>query len=126
MAKSEIISGTSPIGLNSKGRDQAHMLADHIATHGGLHLIISSDLPRAMETAQIIHEKTKAPIHISKGLHPWHLGALEGQPEKESEAIVQHHARSMPWAPLPGKSPESGVRGESFNTFHNRLKGTMD
>lgn len=121
MPKNEIISGTSSIHLNRKGRDQAAELAHRIQKGGGFHMVVSSDLPRAHDTAQIIATHTKAPVQTTKGLHPWHLGDLEGKPEAESEAIVQHHARNMPWAPLPGKSPESGMRGESFNDFKNRL-----
>jgi broad specificity phosphatase PhoE len=80
--KAGIIAGDSP--LTDKGREQARLTRKALA---GLKfdVIYSSDLKRAVETAQIIAGKDVPENHQLPGLRERDFGALEGKPEKLHE-----------------------------------------
>ncbi|WP_313891996.1 histidine phosphatase family protein [Psychrobacillus sp.] len=56
--------GISDIPLNTTGKQQAHALANRLVTEEKWDMIVSSDLSRAIETAQIIAAKLDLPISI--------------------------------------------------------------
>lgn len=70
--------------------------------------IVSSDLDRAHETANIISKATGVPVTVDPNLRPWNVGDLAGKPIVEVKQqmldLVAH-----PDEPAPG--------GESFNQF---------
>lgn len=114
--------GTSEIPLTSEGLQKAHELGMDLAQKGGLDRIMTSDLGRTLQTSKILSHHTHAPItYIGDGLHPWHLGALEGQPvDSESIDLMNHLIKDDPDVPLPGRGPASTADGESFNSFKMR------
>jgi probable phosphoglycerate mutase len=65
--------------LSATGLAQAEAVAKRLA---GLQLaaIVSSDLPRALSTAQAIAAATGAPISTTTLLHERNFGDLRGQP----------------------------------------------
>ncbi len=70
--------GHTDIPLNEQGRQQALQLKTELAPFSP-ELILSSDLSRALETAQIVSEGLFVPIHVSEGLREAKLGNPEGQ-----------------------------------------------
>jgi broad specificity phosphatase PhoE len=120
--KGERFRGTSEVPILPEGLEKAHRLGMALAQRGGLDRIMTSDLGRTQQTAKILSHYTHAPITYSgDGLHPWHLGAMEGQevtPERLD--LMKHLIQDAPDTPFPGLSPSSGVEGESFNSFKNR------
>lgn len=56
--------GISDISLNETGKQQAHALANRLAAEKKWDMIITSDLSRAIETAEIIAAKLDLPISI--------------------------------------------------------------
>ena len=76
-----------------------------------INTIYSSDLSRALETAEIINEHYKAPVFRTVKLRPWSLGIYEGKPTKEVWDNLCKHI----------ENPEEKVpEGESFNNFKRR------
>lgn len=64
--------------LSAKGQAQAKALAQRLKGLG-LAGILSSDLPRALQTAQAIGAATGLPVQTSALLHERNFGALRGQ-----------------------------------------------
>lgn len=87
----------TPLGV--RGLAQAQALAAWIAPQG-LTGLVSSDLPRALQTAQAIADATGLPIHTSELLHERHFGALRGRPYDS----LGFDPRLMQAAPAGGES----------------------
>ncbi len=87
--RQNLLQGHADIPLNETGRLQAEQLARKIASHP-IDAVITSDLYRAHETAQIIQANRKAvvPIETDHRLREYSFGELEG------ESVSQLHARS--------------------------------
>ena len=79
-----IAQGASNVPLNRTGRQQADSLANRLATEEDWDLIISSDLSRAKETAEIIGRKLQLPVsHFDTRLRERSGGKIEGTTERE-------------------------------------------
>ena len=77
------VQGTSDIPLNELGRKQATNIGARLREEGKWDVIISSDLTRAIETAQIIGSKLNLPIsHYDKRIREIHCGEIEGTTEE--------------------------------------------
>ncbi len=82
--KKGIILGQLPGTLSSKGKLEAKKIADIIEKRKlKLSLIISSNLKRAKETAEIISKKLNLPIKYEKLVKERHAGIAQGKKEKE-------------------------------------------
>lgn len=114
--------GTSEVPILPQGLEKAHQLGMNLARRGGFDRLMTSDLGRTQQTAGIISKYTHAPItYKGDGLHPWHLGMMEGQEvTPERIELMNHLIKDQPDVPFPGRSPNSMYDGESFNTFKNR------
>jgi probable phosphoglycerate mutase len=93
--------------LSERGIAQANALARRLAK-AGVHAILSSDLPRALRTAQAIAAATGASIETTPLLQERNFGDWRGQPY-DGMAI---NPLTMPEAP-PG--------GESIAVFERRV-----
>lgn len=69
--------GQTDIPLSAKGMDQAQRLAEHFPVEA-LDAIYSSDLCRAMRTAQYLAERFGIDIHPESSLRELNFGAWEG------------------------------------------------
>lgn len=79
-----IAQGSSDIPLNENGRQQAAAVAERLASEEAWDFIISSDLSRAWETAEIISRKLGLPIsHLDKRLREMNGGRIEGTTEEQ-------------------------------------------
>ena len=114
--------GSSEIPLTDEGVRGVRDLATRLAAKGGLHEIQTSDLGRTVHTSRIISQYTHAPItYQGTGLHPWHLGSLEGQEiTPETLRYHQHLIKDAPDEIPQGRGPLSTADGESFNQFKAR------
>ncbi|MDN7242425.1 histidine phosphatase family protein [Planococcus sp. N028] len=78
-----IAQGSSDIALNETGRQQAVALAERLALESW-DMIVSSDLARAKETAQIISDRLNLPISfLDPRLREMNGGKIEGTTEEE-------------------------------------------
>lgn len=102
--------------LNDKGFESAHAAGAFLEDKGIAH-IFHSDLTRNEQTAQVIHAYTGAPVTPLRGLRPWNVGDLTGQPVEPNEKMVQEYQTKKPDQPLPG--------GESYHQFQSRWHETL-
>ena len=72
------IQGHLDIPLNETGKKEALVCLEKLSSLD-IDKIISSDLIRAKETAQIINEKLHLPIHFDSRLREVNLGNLQGR-----------------------------------------------
>ena len=93
--------------LSPRGIAQAERLARRLASEG-IALILSSDLERAVTTAEAVRRATGAPIAFDPLLQERNFGALRGTPYAQLDFD--------PFAP-DYEPPE----GESWPTFHARV-----
>jgi broad specificity phosphatase PhoE len=93
--------------LSERGEQQAERLAARLAGVG-IRTIRTSDLPRALSTAQAIARRTGAPLAVDADLQERNYGAIRGTPYAE----LQDDIFGPDYAP-----PE----GETWDTFHARV-----
>lgn len=74
--------GHTDIPLNAEGRRQAQLLSNRISSEQW-HVIYSSDLSRALETAAIIGEASSIEIRVDERLREMDCGQIEGTTEQE-------------------------------------------
>jgi len=104
--------GWADVPLSDEGRDQATE-AGKLLKNSHIDGIITSDLGRTVETAERLAKEIGAPVlEKTKGLRPWHLGDLTGQPVKPNIPALQAYIKN-PDMKVPG--------GESFNDFKKRM-----
>lgn len=75
--------GVSDIPLNDMGREQALRVGQRLSKEKDWDLIISSDLIRAIETANIIGSLLKVPLIFDKRIREIDCGQIEGTTEQE-------------------------------------------
>ncbi len=79
-----IAQGSADVPLNIMGIQQAEALAERLESEESWDLIISSDLSRAIETAEIIGNKLGLPVgHFDTRLRERSGGKIEGTTEEE-------------------------------------------
>lgn len=81
------IKGQTDIGLNDQGRIEAGLLAKTLFNLG-INLIVSSDLKRASETAEIINATIQVPLKLEHDLRECSFGKIEGLTRQQ--AIEQY------------------------------------
>jgi broad specificity phosphatase PhoE len=111
---------TSHPRLTSLGREQAERAATLIGKDLGgrpVTRILSSDLVRAVETAEIAGKALRAPVAFDTRLREQHLGELEGRGYDETWAAAAAHDWSDPTLPLAG--------GESIMDVRDRLAAVL-
>jgi 2,3-bisphosphoglycerate-dependent phosphoglycerate mutase len=69
--------GSTDVPLNENGIRQAWEVSE-VLRHRELEAVLSSDLARARQTAEIIAEPHDIPVYATDGLREVHLGAAEG------------------------------------------------
>lgn len=71
------IQGQTDISLGPVGREEAQRLSEMLSPLG-IHMIVSSDLKRAKETAGIINSVLQVPLQIEARLRECSFGKFEG------------------------------------------------
>lgn len=112
-ASMDRIRGWKDVPLSPEGRKEAEKLGDKLAK-APPSVLVSSDLKRAHDTAQIISDKTGAPYDGSTHMfRPWNVGDYAGQLSSKVLPILGKYAAEKPEEQVPG--------GESFNDFRQRF-----
>ncbi|MEP7163021.1 MAG: class I tRNA ligase family protein, partial [Candidatus Moraniibacteriota bacterium] len=91
--------------LNETGREQAHRVALQLKNHD-IGLIISSDLGRCKETAEVIAKATGAPVDFDEALRERYYGEAEGLLYEETENQFGHPYASYEEAQGNAESPK--------------------
>jgi len=100
--------GQMDIPLNDLGRLQAHRTAERLANEP-IAAIYSSDLIRAVQTAEMIAERFGLEVILLKELREMDFGRWEGKTEKEisglfPEEYALHRTASWEFRPTGGES----------------------
>lgn len=116
------IQGQTDIELNAKGREDASHLAKSLAS---LHidLIVSSDLKRAKETAQIMSGILSVPLVIEPRLRECSFGRVEGL--TKAQAVAKYGSDILPdWGDEYDKydfRPYGGEQRADVSTRHHQI-----
>lgn len=121
--RDRVFTGHGPSPLTARGRDEARCAAVRIAA-SPVDALFSSDLPRALQTAEPIAELTGVPIVQDPALREKNFGDLTGMSFSELEAkhpdvwrgLLARDARFQP----PGGESHVMCR-ERMNGFLSRL-----
>lgn len=115
------LQGFTDIPLNAEGLRQAHAAATHL-TQEGFDAIYSSDLQRALATAQIIGRQIDVPVELDEHLRERNFGQLQGlTPDEAAERFpdIQPRVRARELEATP---PD----GESLAAFAERVHKGLD
>ena len=103
--------------LTERGIEQAHILAGRLALHEEIQ-IYTSPILRAVQTAEILADNLRAPIHQVEALREWSVGVYEGTNDPAGWAL--HRKVQEDWfehkqyrSKMPG--------GESFLDIQERF-----
>lgn len=117
------IQGHIDIALNATGLQQAHSVAQALAEREPLQAVYSSDLSRALVTAQTIAKAQGLVVGTHLGLRERHFGAFQGRTFAEVELATPELARH--WRQRsPDWSPPEG--GESLIVLRERVLKAVD
>jgi broad specificity phosphatase PhoE len=105
------IRGWMDVPLTDEGREEAHEAGEALVDHG-IEVIVSSDLSRAQETADIIGGIIGVKPTTSTKLRPWDLGKFTGKSTKDALPTILEYVNEKPDEPVPD--------GESFQDFAKR------
>jgi len=107
--------------LNERGRMQSHAVATYLTKYLPIEALYSSDLHRAVETAEIIGEWLELPVKMHAGLREYNFGALEGT--NTAEVLAKWQALLERWRTDPSVRPPAG---ESAIDFAMRVGGAFE
>lgn len=107
------IRGWRDVPLTKVGRQEAEEVA-HLLENDPPDVIVTSDLERARETAEIISQILDVPIKwITTKFRPWNTGIYTGKPSADAVPVLLK---------LVSESPDEKIpEGESFNDFSKRF-----
>ncbi len=112
--------GHGPTPLSDLGRRQAEVTADMLAREG-VSAIYSSDLDRAVQTAQFLSDLIEVPVKTSKAFRERHVGVLEGLTFDESR---EHHPKDY-YALVNRNVHHVITDGESYRQLLRRATGEL-
>jgi probable phosphoglycerate mutase len=117
-----IIQGHYDSSLNEVGMQQAEAVAERLKNEP-FDVFYSSDLRRAVHTAEAIARKNGMAFETLPELREWHLGVLEKQSADRMRELYPAVMDAFKHAPLQDVAvPE----GESHSAFHNRICQVME
>ena len=80
------LGGWSSAGLTERGREQAREAAERLGREfPGIRRIVSSDLVRARETAEIVAGRLGLPVELDPAFRETNNGELAGMPKAEAQ-----------------------------------------
>lgn len=118
-----LLHGATDVPLNPYGLRQAERVALRIQEMMDLHVMYSSPLQRALQTAQAISRLIELPLHLHPGLAEINFGLVEGSTFEQLadtrpelfQKMLDHNEMDVRW-------PE----GESRREFGQRIEAALD
>jgi probable phosphoglycerate mutase len=119
------LQGWQDTPLNAHGENQARLLAERLeleARNSPFDAIYSSDLQRALHTAQPAAERLELRVRPEPGLRERCYGVLEGVAMDRLD--IEQPAAAAAWK---SREPDRILDGgEALRQFHNRIVATVD
>jgi broad specificity phosphatase PhoE len=112
--------GHADTSLNAHGREQARALAEEV---DGVDVIYSSDLRRAVETAELVAERLGLDVQVDPRLRERGFGAWEGLTRPEIEASFREDFDR--WRKGDGSGADDAERHEAFAARIQAFLGDM-
>lgn len=104
--------------LTARGKRESEALAEGLAADAPrARIVVSSDLSRAVETAEIVARRLHCDIELDDGLREQALGALEGRAHGPDVAQEFKRLWRDPWPPPDG--------GESVAELYLRVRNAL-
>ena len=113
-----VFQGQRGAGLNERGRAQAERLAARVA--GTIDLVVSSDLQRARETAEIVARAAKLDVAIDRALREVDVGAWSGLAYDEVAARFPEE-----WAAFRAGIDVARGGGETYAALAERIHAAL-
>ena len=114
----ERMRGWSPVPLTPEGEQDAVRVGQQLQRWPDpIHRVVTSDLPRAQQTAATIGQAVRQAPTVEPGLRDWNIGILVGQPVHEMLPVV-HELLDHPDSAPP--------HGEPYAAFAARVMPTLD
>lgn len=128
------VQGWAPVGLSSAGREQIGAVASYLSERlSDRPVVVSSDLQRAAESAQIIASEctSTGEMTVDRRLRERDFGVFQGLDdpsyhELRTRELDKDHSNRLTWAPENGESwreVRSRVQ-EAWHTYTNRTHDT--
>lgn len=115
----EKIRGWGNVGISPEGEDIAKAAAQTLCGKVSAPLIVSSDLPRAHDTAKIVASALgNVSVIPAKELRTWNVGEITGQPVESAKPQLDALQHAKPTKPAPN--------GESYADFYERWSRVVD
>jgi probable phosphoglycerate mutase len=112
------LQGHTDVPLNAAGQEQARRLRRALLGES-LEAVYTSDLQRALQTAQAVAEATGAPLRPEPALRERGFGAFEGQAMAELQALWPAE-----WQRWQAREPGfAAPGGETLQDFYDRCVG---
>jgi broad specificity phosphatase PhoE len=109
--------GQADVPLSDAGRVQARLLAQRLCAEGRqFRAIYASDLCRAFETAEILGQTLRVPLHPDDGWREMNIGVWSGLTTAE---VMERHTEEWERLRAGEDLPRGG--GETFAQFQGRL-----
>jgi broad specificity phosphatase PhoE len=114
----ERLRGWLPVPLASEGRAQAEDTGRRLvsATHGGVDSFETSDLPRAVETSNIISKHIGIQPTANTNIRDWNTGKLAGEKVEDVLPMLKY---------LIAHPDEPAPEGEALNVYLGRFDPAM-
>ncbi len=106
----------SDVELSERGRRQAEVIASVLAREAP-HVVVSSAMRRARQTAQPIAQARDVSLRIEPALHERRVGALSGTSTQEQEGVWPRTLKR--W--LAGETAFAPPGAESFDDIQRRV-----
>lgn len=119
--RQKIIVGSTDQPLNDLGRRQSEETAEKV---GNLYIdiLVSSDLKRAKETAEIIGKKIGIPVIVDPVFRERNYGGIEGKKKEDLKKMYSEYISEKGKLILENEFPEA----EPVNDFYNRVIKGID
>ncbi len=121
-----IIQGHNPTSLNATGRREARRLAESLADQGVCaRRLVSSDLARALQTADSLAEQFDLPIEVNIAWRERYFGSLQGRPLSAGDIWLAAGGQSEPPGAEPSEQMAVRVRRALLEVAQNAADCTL-
>ncbi len=110
-----VTSGPTDVRLNDEGRQKAGKMADDLQ-EAGVTRVVSSGLPRAVETGKIVADQLGIHHDQVPELNSWNIGEFDKTPDTEFKKAENYFVKNPDATEFEGKK-----LGESFNQYKDRV-----